>query len=275
MSVAERVWDVYAIRYAVNSGQQASHNFIGGDAHDGPMPLDYFVWLIRNNEQTIVVDTGFNASVAAARGRDHIACPAATLARIGVDADTVEDVILTHLHYDHAGNHHLFPTARFHVQDREMAYATGRCMTHRSLRQPFEAEDIAVMVRRTFADRVVFHDGDWELADGVTVHLIGGHTAGLQVVRVRTVEGWLVLASDASHFYANIETERSFPIVYHVGDMLEGFRRLRELVDRPDMIVPGHDPLVVERYPAPSADLAGLIVRLDQGRVDRSAPDEI
>lgn len=275
MSMADPVWDVYAIRYAVNRGQRASHNFIGGDAHDGPMPLDYFVWLIRNGERTIVVDTGFDATVAAARGRDHIACPAATLARIGVDADTVEDVILTHLHYDHAGNHHLFPAARFHVQDREMAYATGRSMTHRTLRQPFEVEDVAVMVRRTFADRVVFHDGDWDLADGISVHLIGGHTAGLQVVRVRTASGWLVLASDASHFYANMETERSFPIVYHVGDMLDGFRLLRELADRPDMIVPGHDPLVMARYPAARDDLTGLIVRLDLGRVDRSATDGV
>jgi len=116
-------------------------------------------------------------------------------------------------------------------------------------------------VRRVFAGRVAFHDGDWELTGGITAHHIGGHTDGLQVVRVHTERGWLVLASDASHFYANMETGRSFPLVYNVGDMLEGFARLRALADGLDMIVPGHDPLVMQRYPAVPG-FEGLVVRL-------------
>lgn len=260
-------WQVYAIRYAVNHGQRSSQNFIDGDDHDSPMPLDYFVWLIRRGSRAILVDMGFDAAMASARGREHLACPAETLRRMGVDPDAVEDVIVTHLHYDHAGNHHLFPRARFHLQDREIAYATSRSMTHRTLRRPFEAEDVAVMVRRIFEDRVVFHDGDWDLTPGISGHHIGGHTDGLQAVRVRTESGWLVLASDASHFYANMETGRSFPLVYHVGAMLEGFRRLYTLAGPGGDVVPGHDPLVMRRYPAPIPELEGLVVRLDAGRI--------
>ena len=131
------------------------------------------------------------------------------------------------------------------------------------MRHAFEVEDVVGMVRRVYQGRVRFHDGDAELAPGVSLHHIGGHTMGLQVVRVHTARGWVVLASDASHLYANMEQVRPFPIVYSVGDMIDGYRRLAELADSAAHIVPGHDPLVMQRYPAPSADLDGIVVRLD------------
>src|SRR5215470_9965863 len=104
------------------------------------------------------------------------------LKAIGIAPDAVEDVIVTHLHYDHTGNYELFPRARYHLQDCEMAYATGRCMCHGHLRLPFEADDVVAMVRKVFAGRVTFHDGDDELAPGITLHRIGGHSRGLQSV---------------------------------------------------------------------------------------------
>jgi len=108
------------------------------------------------------------------------------------------------------------------------------------------------------------HTGGW-LAAGVSVHLIGGHTNGLQAVRVRTAAGWLVLASDASHFYANMEQGRPFPIVSNLGDMLDGYARLHSLADAPALVIPGHDPQVLERFPAASREQAGWIARLDGG----------
>jgi glyoxylase-like metal-dependent hydrolase (beta-lactamase superfamily II) len=72
-----------------------------------------------------------------------------------------------------------------------------------------------------------------------------------------------VLASDASHFYANMEQDRPFPIVWSETDMRQGYRRLRELADSPAHIIPGHDPLVMQRYRAPRPDLEGIAVRLD------------
>ena len=86
---------------------------------------------------------------------------------------------------------------------------------------------------------------------------------GLQVVRVATRRGYVVLASDASHFYANMDEARPFPIVYNVADMMEGWAKLRSLADSPEHVIPGHDPLVLERYPAPSRELQGIVARLD------------
>jgi len=255
-------YEVYAIKYA-HHARTASENFIGGDPHDGPMPMDYFVWLIRGQGREIVVDSGFNAAVAAKRGR-RITLPVEEgLRRMQVEAAAVKDVVITHLHYDHVGNFELFPQATFHLQDLEMQYATGRCMAVEAMRHAYELEDVVGMVRRVYAGRVRFHDGDGELAPGVTLHHVGGHTLGLQIVRVATRRGWVVLASDASHYYANMEEKRPYPIVYNVGDMVEGWRRAQALADSPAHVIPGHDPLVMERYPAPSAPLQGTVARLD------------
>ena len=262
MSQTDEIFEVYAIRYARHD-RCAAENFIGGDPHDGPMPMDYFVWLIRNPLRTIVVDTGFNADAARMRKREFLRCPAAGLKLMGVDATAVADVILTHLHYDHVGNFDLFPSAVFHLQDAEMAFATGRHMASPAMSAAFGVEDVVGMVRVVYKGRVRFHAGDVQFVPGVSLHLIGGHTMGLQVVRVRTRRGWLVLASDASHYYANMDEQRPFPIVYNVGDMIDGWRRVRELADSPDHVIPGHDPRVLTRYPAPRPELAGAVVRLD------------
>jgi glyoxylase-like metal-dependent hydrolase (beta-lactamase superfamily II) len=126
-------------------------------------------------------------------------------------------------------------------------------MGHALLRHPFAVDDVVTMVRCVYAERVEFHDGSGEIAPGVTVHRVGGHSNGLQVVRVATSRGPVVLASDAAHFYANIERRNPFPIVYNVGDMIEGWRTLEHLAGDPARIVPGHDPLVCAIYPKASA----------------------
>jgi glyoxylase-like metal-dependent hydrolase (beta-lactamase superfamily II) len=255
-------YEVYAIKYA-HHARLRSENFIGGDPHDGPMPLDYFVWLVRGGGREVVVDTGFSHAMARKRGRDHLRCPTEGLSLLGTDSKTVKDAVITHLHYDHVGNFDLFPAATLHVQDLEMRYATGRYMCHDCFRGAYEAEDVVGMVRRVYEGRVRFHDGDGELAPGISLHLIGGHTMGLQVVRVHTRSGPLVLASDASHFYANMDESRPFPIVWSVADMVAGYERLRSLAGAPGRIIPGHDPLVLQRYPAPSKPLEGIVARLD------------
>ena len=145
----------------------------------------------------------------------------------------------------------------------EMAFATGRHMASPAMSAAFGVEDVVGMVRVVYKGRVRFHAGDVQFVPGVSLHLIGGHTMGLQVVRVRTRRGWLVLASDASHYYANMDEQRPFPIVYNVGDMIDGWRRVRELADSPDHVIPGHDPRVLARYPAPRPELAGAVARLD------------
>lgn len=258
-------YEVYALRYATMSPDRPRRdNFLPGmDLHDGSMPLDYYIWAIRGEDRDIVVDTGFGAEQAAKRGRILLETPANLLAQIGIDAATVKTVVLTHLHYDHAGLMDAFPAAQFHMQDAEMSYATGRHMCHACLSAPFHVEDVVGAVRLVHDGRVTFHDGDATLAPGITLHRIGGHTGGLQVVRVNTRRGPLVLASDAFHFSENRLRRAPFPLVYHVGEMLEGFRRCEELAGgQEDLLIPGHDPDVRLRWPPVDGGTAD-IVRVD------------
>jgi len=260
---ADGVYEVFAVRYASFAGRRRHENFIAADPHDGPMPIDYYVWAIKGTDRTFVVDLGFDGREAEARQRSLLRCPTEGLRAVGVEAGTVHDVIVTHLHYDHAGNVEKFPEARMHLQEAEMTYATGRHMNLAPLSRAYAAEYVVDMVRALFAGRVVFHDGEAELAPGLSLHRIGGHTMGLQVVRVRTRRGWVVLASDASHYYENMETTKPFPIVFNLGEMVAGYEKMRQLAESPEHIVPGHDPLVMTRYPAPSTATEGIAVRLD------------
>ncbi len=260
--MSDDVHEVYAIRYA-HHARRSGDNFIGGDPHDVLQPLDFFVWAIVGPAGAIVVDSGFDEAVGRRRQREIVKPVRAGLDALGIVPEAVATVLVSHLHYDHCGNHDLFPRARYHLQDREMAYATGRCMCHAALRVPFEADDVVAMVRKVFAGRADFHDGGGEIVPGVSVHLIGGHSKGLQCVRVKTRRGHVVLAADAAHLYAHIDSGRVFPITYNIAEVLEGYATLRRLATSPRHVVPGHDPLVLTRYPAAKPGLEGWIARLD------------
>ena len=191
------VYEIHAIKYA-RLMRRSPENFIGGDAHDTEMPLNYYVWVISNTQRRIVVDTGFSEAMAKKRNRQIVRPVAEGVTALGLEPGKVSDVIITHMHYDHAGNIPLFANARYHLQDQEMEFATGRCMCHGMMRHGYEPDDISHLVRCVFDQRVQFHDGAGEVAPGIELHHIGGHTKGMQAVRVRTRRGWVVLASDAA-----------------------------------------------------------------------------
>lgn len=216
----------------------------------------------RRGDQVILVDTGYDDTEAVARGRPIRLNPVAALAPFGLQPESINDVIVTHLHYDHTGGLHLFPNAQLHLQAAEMAFATGPCMCHDVLRMPFTAGHVCEAVKRLYSGKQRFYQGDGQVAEGVTVYCIGGHSQCLQAVRLRNAVGWLVLASDTAHFYENLWAHKPFPIVVDLQDMLDGFTRPEALASAPSLIIPGHDPLVRAHF---SCDLADHICRLDQG----------
>jgi glyoxylase-like metal-dependent hydrolase (beta-lactamase superfamily II) len=268
--MSDDTYEIYAVKYGRHE-RNSPDNFIGGDTHDVPMPLDYFVWAIVGKDRTVILDTGFDQARADARKRKITRPIGEGLRALGVDPASVKDVIISHMHYDHAGNHDLFPNARYHLQDCEMVYATGRCMCHTMMRMPFEAADVTAMVDKVFKDRVVFHDGAAEIAPGLSVHLIGGHSKGLQATRVKTRRGWVVLASDVAHFYAHLDQRRVFPITYNVADVLAGYDKVEAMATSKAHVVPGHDPIVLDIYPAARPNMEGWAARLDADPKPRSA----
>ena len=262
-------WEVYAVKYADRNARVRADSFIFDDNHDAPHAMDYFMWVLRQGARVILVDTGYDDAEAAARSRPIRLDPRTALEPLGLTPEMITEVIVTHLHYDHAGGLALFPNAHLHLQAAEMAFATGPCMCHDTLRMPFTAGHVCEAVQRLYQGKLTFHDGSAEIADGVSVHCIGGHSRGLQAVRVRTLAGWMVLASDAAHFYENFLLRKPFPIVVDLQDMLDGFDTLETLASGKDLIVPGHDPLVRAYFPQGNAP---HITRLDPGPLRPIAP---
>ncbi|MFC0847422.1 N-acyl homoserine lactonase family protein [Streptomyces noboritoensis] len=246
-------YEVLALRFGTHADRPARDNFLVDEGQFTPgsdMPMDFYLWVIRNDRHFLLVDTGFNEEMARRRGRTLFRCPVDALADLGVAAEDVSDVVVTHMHYDHAGNLDRFPHARIHLQEDELRFCTGPAMRHHVVRKPFESVNVKTAVQGLFEDQLVLHRGEAEIIPGVTVHPVPGHTPGTQVVRVPTARGWVVLASDATHLWANIRLRSPFPILDHLTPMLEGYEKIEALADGDDHIIPGHDPQVALRFPA-------------------------
>ena len=258
-------YEIHAIRYATQAQRAEGLTFLGGDPQKMMQGLDFFTYALKGGGRTWVIDAGMTPLQAERVGRryDFICRPGEALAKIGIDAAKVSDVILTHAHFDHVGTLGDYGQARFHIQDEEMIHISGRDMTHVPFRAAYHADDVKALIDLVFADRMVFHDGDVTLAPGLDFLLIGGHARGQAILRVNTARGQVILASDAVHVYEEIDEERPFAIFYDLPGMLEGYRRIKRLAASRDLIVPGHDQRVARGYPA-VAGLEGQVFRLDR-----------
>jgi glyoxylase-like metal-dependent hydrolase (beta-lactamase superfamily II) len=252
---------VFALRYGTRDAKRAEHFINQVSDPEASMPMDYFVWVAQSPDRTVLIDTGFKPDVGGRRGRTHLRSPAEALRLVGIDPSAIQDIIISHLHYDHAGTLDEFPRARAFLQEDELEFVTGR--GNERSRGAFEVDDVVEVIRRLYDGRVLLQRGWAGPWPGLAMHQVAGHTPGTQVVRVRTERGWVVLAADASHYYENMETNNPFRGTHDVERCIEGFGKLRELADSADHIVPGHDPDVMRRYPAVSPELEGIAITLD------------
>lgn len=260
-------YEVLALRYgtATTRRSEVFHRYRLYGEPDKEMTIDFYLWVLRNPHRTIVVDTGFQPAAGARRGRQTLRAPAMLLADVGIDPATVDRVVLTHLHYDHTGNTAQFPRAQFLVDSRELEFWTtsptaGRLLFAHSV-EPTEIDQLRQLDRHNRVERL---GPTTVIAPGVQSRRIGGHTPGQQIVQVRTDHGEVVLASDALHFYEELDRDRPFAVVCDLDEMYRGYDTLRELAARPGTdIVAGHDPLVLQRF-APIDGSPGAGVRVDR-----------
>lgn len=258
--------EVIAVRYAtmVSTRAQQFYRYSAYSEPDGPLQLDYYFWLIREDDTLTMVDTGFSEAGASHRaGRNTLIPAVEALRALEVDPDDVSRVIVTHFHYDHIGNLSAFPHARLTVQAKELEFWTGAHGRLPAMAATVEAEEIEYIRAAHAEGRVDIVDGDHELSSNISVSLVGGHCPGQQTVTVTTAEAQpgVVLCSDAVHFYE--ETQRLMPHhgVFDIEAMFTTYERTNELEASGHRIVPGHDPAVMHRHPpAPGAE--GLAVKI-------------
>ena len=258
------MYTLFAMKYATNQKRTRRENFLPPhDAHDAPMPMDVFVWVAASEDRLVLIDAGADEAICRQRGHEFLRCPTEGLTALGRRAADVSDVVVTHLHWDHAGNFEKFSNARFHVHPTEMAHATGPSMCQPFLRRPYSVDQVCSLVRYLHAGRVEFTAGGEQIAPGIVVHHVGGHTPGLQVACVNTTRGTVILASDAMHYFSNRDQAVPFPVVASVPEYLTAFGKIDALAPSRDHVVPGHDPIVTEIYPPAEGDDRKLTVRLD------------
>lgn len=241
------MYEVYALKYAERSDIAGCNFFIHEKSHD-LITLHYYVWLILGGPHPVLVDTGYLESDAKQRGIRTWVSPAAMVERAGFKAAQIPLAIVTHLHYDHWAGHSLFPGAEFVVQREEAAFWTGPHARFAAFRDAANVGTITDFVALGFAGRVRIVDGDQEIMPGLRVHRVGGHTAGLQIVSVETARGRVVIASDAAHFYRNLERRQPVTFITNLPDMYTAFETIETLAGSEGLVVTGHDPQVAERF---------------------------
>jgi glyoxylase-like metal-dependent hydrolase (beta-lactamase superfamily II) len=247
------LYEIYALRVGADPGRTIGQNFFF-DAYPGDpntlMPQDYYFWVIKGEHVSIVVDTCFSASSASKRKREIFRSSEELLGALGLEPAAVENLIMTHLHWDHAGNLGLFTSARIHLQEDEMRFCTGPEMSYPAVNKIYDERDVKVAISHLFNGQLHLHNGRAEIAPGVVVHKVGGHTPGSQVVQVSTRRGKIVLASDAVHFWANLRRRSPFPILDSFPRALSAFREIQTLAEySDDRIIPGHDPQISQIFP--------------------------
>jgi glyoxylase-like metal-dependent hydrolase (beta-lactamase superfamily II) len=257
--------EVLAVRYGtVRSLRSAMfHRYETYGEPDGEQRLDYYLYAVRDGERTLLVDTGFDPAVAGRRGRTCLCPPPEALARLGIEPDTVSQVLVTHFHYDHVGNLDAFPGAQLVVPERELEFWTGPSRRRGLFARDVEAAEVRFVEEAQREGRVRTISGRAEVAPGVVSITVGGHSPGQQVVLVETAGGPVVLASDAVHFTEELELERPFAVVADLEAMYRAYDVVRDLGREPGaVVVPGHDPDVMGRFPGLSGAGADLAVRL-------------
>jgi len=206
------------------------------------------------------VDSGITPEKARERNVAGYVSPVEMLARLGVHADRVRHVILTHLHWDHANGVSLFPKATFYVQESEYRFWMDDPLAKRPpLKQVREDACMGILKSLEGTSRLVLLDGDKDIMPGIRGVLAPGHTVGLQAVTVNTAKGTALLGSDCAHLFDNYAEDWPSSVMMDMLAWLKTYDKVRALVSDRSLLFPGHDLLMTKNYPRVAEDVTRLV----------------
>ena len=249
-------YEVYAVQYGVIPDFPVS-GLVAGAAADRKLDISMMVWLVRGGGRTILVDSGFyRPQFFKSWTVREYARPDEAVASAGVKPDEVTDVIITHAHWDHADGADLFPKARIWIQKDEYEYYTGAAWQPGGKHGGIDPDDVQMLVRFNTSGRLTLVAGNQEILPGIRVYIGGRHTWQSQYVSVPTRAGVVVIASDNLYLYENLEKHVPVAQTWDAASNLAAQDRMKEITK---IIVPGHDPAVMTRFPKQSP----RVVRID------------
>jgi len=243
-------YEVYAIRYATLPDFPVSALVKGADK-ERKLDIAMIVWLIRGNGRTVLVDSGFYRDQFLKQWtvKDFMK-PSDAVAQFGVKPEDVTDVIITHMHWDHADGMDLFPKAKIWVQKDEYNYYTGEAWQQKNTHGGIDPDDVMAAVKLNLSGRVGLVNGDaQEILPGITCYTGGKHTWQSQYVGVNTKDGTVILASDNMYLYENLEKHAPIAQTLDAESNLRAQDRMKQLAAKPSLIIPGHDPAEFDKFP--------------------------
>ena len=221
---------------------------------------NYYIWCIRGPDETVIVDAGVDPELAKDKKLTGYSSPAGVLSRIGVEADEVRHLILTHMHWDHASGVKLFRNATVYVQDREYRFWLNDPIARRPpFRHVSDKASTEYLASLEGTDHLCLVKGDQEILPGITCMLAPGHTVGLQAVAVSTAKGTAILGSDCAHVFRNYQEDWPSSLIVDLVEWMRTYDRIRERATSVDLIFPGHDVLMASGYPQVAEDITRLV----------------
>lgn len=253
-------YEVYALSYGTYPGFPVSGLIAGADKNR-KIDLQMMIWLLKgSNGKRILVDTGcYRNTITQLKGIKNFIKPSDTLVKVGLSASDITDVIVSHMHWDHADGIDLFPNAKIWIQKEEYDYYTGAAWQPGGKHGGIEPDDVLMLVRLNTQQKVNLIDGDdQEIIDGVRVYTGGRHTFASQYVGVRTDNGTAVIASDNMYLYENLEKHAPIAQTFDADSNIKAQDRMKQIASRTDLIIPGHDPEVFVKFPKPGNGVAKI-----------------
>ena len=241
-------YNIYALRYA---GPFTSSGALLMWMKDWERVAErnYYLWCLKGVEETLIVDTGVSPEMARQRKLRGYISPAEILSRIDVNANEVKHVILTHIHWDHAGGLSLFPDAKIYVQEEEYRFWMEDPVAKRPPFGFYSDETVKANLNAIDrAGRLVLIGGDQEIFPGIECLLAPGHSVALQAVAVNTAKGTAILGSDTAHLFRNYREDWPSALINDMVAWMRTYDKLRARVASLDLLFPGHDPIMSQNY---------------------------
>lgn len=259
---APPAYEVYAIRFATE-GSYPTRFLVAGADSSRRSPLAFTVWLIRGGGRTVLMDAGFYRQKFIDRWKPvEYMRPSEAVARLGVNAGDITDIIVSHIHWDHVDGADLFPNARVWLQREEYEHYTND--TGAVLDRAIDSDDAKMLASIKAAGRLRLIPGDsTEIIPGITVFTGGKHTYASEYATVNASlaggrQGTIVLASDNAYLYENLEQHRPITQSLDTLSNLRAQARMARLASDARLIVPGHDVTVFDRFAKPGNGVARI-----------------
>lgn len=252
-------YEIYAIRYATLPDFPVAELVAGADPVR-KLDIAMMIWLVRGNGRNILVDSGFYHDRFFKEWHvNDFTKPSDALKPLGLKPEDITDVVVTHMHWDHSDGVDLFPNARIWIQKDELQYYAGEAWQSKDTHGGIDPEDVLTLVRLNTLGRVGMINGDaQEILPGVTCYTGGRHTYASQYVGVNTSAGTVVLASDNMYLYENLEKHVPIAATLDAVSNLHAQDRMKQLAASPGLIIPGHDPAVMTKFPNPFPGIAKI-----------------